>query len=157
MQKENLKRKGGNQGRFGRNGFTVVELLIVIIILAVLSGTLFTKVPDFRNEAYYSVVRNNLKEYARALGEWRRDFKFEFGREPVIGVGRAVLNSTTGDFSYAIFNAYVSSNLSTTTTASSRTIARYQIHGDYIGFYADYRTTSALLSYEGQPLQIKWR
>jgi len=61
-----------------RAGFSMIELLIVIVIIAILSGFLLQAVNGARQQARIVTVVNDIKALEKAIA----DFKLKFGVEP---------------------------------------------------------------------------
>ena len=59
--------------RFTRAGYTLVELLVIISILAILMGIVFPVIARSRERAYEAVCMNNLRQLGAALEIYRAD------------------------------------------------------------------------------------
>jgi len=66
-----LKRRRGNL----RNGFTLVELLVVISIIGVLAGLLITNLVGVRSRAADTRIKNDLNQLKTALRLYYNDYQ----------------------------------------------------------------------------------
>lgn len=58
-------------GRKTRNGFTIVELLIVIVIIAILAAITIVAYSGIQNRARLSALQSSLSQYAKSLEVWK--------------------------------------------------------------------------------------
>ena len=65
--KENLYRSKGLTRRFTTEGFTLIELMVVISIIGVLSSIVIVSVSTARSKARDALIRRNVKEITNAL------------------------------------------------------------------------------------------
>jgi prepilin-type N-terminal cleavage/methylation domain-containing protein len=65
------------------HGFTIAEFLIVLVIIAVLGGILFTSFAPARGRSRQSVCASNLRQLHAALTIYRNDYD---GDDPVVGM-----------------------------------------------------------------------
>jgi prepilin-type N-terminal cleavage/methylation domain-containing protein len=63
-----------NHLRSGRAGFSLVELLLVVAILAVLSGVLYAASGGVREKSRQAVCRSQLRQIGMAIAMYRQDY-----------------------------------------------------------------------------------
>jgi prepilin-type N-terminal cleavage/methylation domain-containing protein len=73
-----------------KQGFTLIELVVVISVITVLVGLLFPAVQQVREAARRSTCRNNLKQMGLALSDYE-------------SVNRVLPPSCTGDMAYGVW------------------------------------------------------
>lgn len=62
----------------GRRGFTLIELMVVIVVVSLLAGTAVALPPYLKNRATERVVQGDLDNYAQAqMGAWTEEGHFE--------------------------------------------------------------------------------
>ena len=69
-----------NEGLHRRNGFTLVELLVVISIIAIIAGLVVPVLLQGRGKAWEVQCLNNLKQIYPAAAAYS-DTKYEFPRD----------------------------------------------------------------------------
>lgn len=79
--------------RSERRGFTLVELLLVIVILGILAGVVVTNVTDVGNEARTARVKTDIGSIQTAV----RTFEIYMGRYPTDDEGIEELTQTTDE------------------------------------------------------------
>ncbi len=87
MQRQATTRRARSQGRHRRAGFTLMELLIVIVILLALGGLAVVSLIDVKDKAEADITRVQLQSIQSAL----KDFRFYMGRYPTEEEGLSVL------------------------------------------------------------------
>lgn len=90
-----------------RTGFTLIEILVVVSIVAVLCGIIFAAMAPAREKARQSVCVSNLHQMGRAISMYVQDYD---GIEPQKGVPTTALQMAMPDRSDAI-KPYLSGNL----------------------------------------------
>ncbi len=85
MQRHARQRRASR--RIRRAGFTLMELLIVIVILLALGGLAVVSLIDVKDKAEADITRVQLQNIERAL----KDFRFYMGRYPTEEEGLNVL------------------------------------------------------------------
>ncbi len=60
--------------RLSRSGFTIIEMLVVVSIIAVLSGILFPVIGHARDSARIGISRNNLRQMGVAHKTYAADW-----------------------------------------------------------------------------------
>ncbi len=83
----NVERCGVRRRDPGRGGFTLVELLVVIAVIAILVGVLVPALTGARAAAQDAVCRNNLRQIGQAFFSYAFDYQGQF---PVNNVGAGV-------------------------------------------------------------------
>jgi len=74
-----------------QKGFTIVELLIVVVVIAILAAISVVAYTNIQNRAYDSAVQNDVTGFAKKI----RFYEAEGGSLPVAGSKRTPANSTT--------------------------------------------------------------
>lgn len=70
-----------------KRGFSLIEIMVVIFILASLAGGIYVVYSPDKEEVFYANVRTSLREYARALQKWNNGARYttlsgDFLKEP---------------------------------------------------------------------------
>jgi prepilin-type N-terminal cleavage/methylation domain-containing protein len=67
---EAASRSGADRSavRFARKGFTMMEILVVMLIVAVLAAVLITVISNFRSRAYSARCTSNLRQLGSVMG-----------------------------------------------------------------------------------------
>ena len=68
-----MKQQSINQSSNRKKGFTLIELMVVIIILAILAALIIPKVVTRQDDAKFAQAQTNMKELAKALEQFRID------------------------------------------------------------------------------------
>jgi prepilin-type N-terminal cleavage/methylation domain-containing protein len=63
-----------------KNGFTIVELLIVIVVIGILAAITMVTYAGMQNNTYDSAIKSDLKDFAKKMGI----VKAETGRYPAV-------------------------------------------------------------------------
>ena len=60
--------------RFRKNGFTLIEILVVIVIIAILAAMLLPAISGARQRAHRTVCLNNLRQLMTAFEMYAEDY-----------------------------------------------------------------------------------
>ena len=109
-----------------KSGFTIVELLIVIVVIAVLAAITIVVYGGIQNRAYDTTVRNDLNAYAKKAELYRIDEtsnRYPFGQQlDSVDHGAAdKMNMSLSRSSYAISPTVNYNFLNCTSTATPGT------------------------------------
>src|SRR5687768_3642116 len=81
----------------GRNGFTLVELLVVVAIIAILAGILYPVFSQARVKAQQTACAANVKQLGTAIQIYVQDYDETFPPVYIDPVHRTIPDSTLVD------------------------------------------------------------
>lgn len=81
----------GNKGR-GRSGFTLIELMVVVIIIAALAGMVVPRIIPASDDARSNIAKGDLANISLAL----KLYRLHTGRYPTTEEGLSALMSSPG-------------------------------------------------------------
>lgn len=143
MKSINIQRAGGN----GQAGFTIIELVVVILLLGILTATALPRFINVTDEAHTAVVDAVLGGLGTSGALFRAEFVGQGGTSTTVGNFSVIASATTGYPSVtddascvSAFNALLQGGRPTISAKAIANSAAYGVNAgegtDFLGGFA---------------------